>query len=373
MSFRILGMGSAVPPFSIAQTDAVELVERLRSNHETEDQLRFVRRVYLHAGIERRHSVLLTTDSGPLETRQSFLSARQGVEDGGPTTSARMAVYAREAPGLALRAAESALQEAEVEASQITHLVTVSCTGFSAPGVDRELMGALGLSPEVARTHIGFMGCHAALNGLRVARSFAETDSSAVILLVAVELCTLHHQYGASPDSIVANALFSDGAAALVGRVASAGDASASDAWEVRAGGSCILPESVQDMTWTIGDHGFSMTLSRRVPALIRSHLADFLDGWLAAQGMTRDEVRSWAIHPGGPSILTAAAEALGLDRMALLASDTILSRYGNMSSPTVLFLLEHLRRERAPLPCVALAFGPGLCVEATLLTPVAT
>src|SRR5262249_34184924 len=139
-------------------------------------------------------------------------------DDRGPTTAERLRVYAEEAGPLALRAARSALTKAGVDAGQVSHLVTVSCTGFFAPGVDADLIAGLKLSPSVQRTNVGYMGCHGALNGLRVARAYAEADPDAVVLTCAVELCSLHYHYGWDAGRIVANAIFADGAAAVVGR-----------------------------------------------------------------------------------------------------------------------------------------------------------
>jgi predicted naringenin-chalcone synthase len=229
--------------------------------------------------------------------------------------------------------------------------------------VDRELIQALGLRPRVERTHVGFMGCHGALNGLRVARAFTAADPRACVLVCAVELCSVHYHYGWDPQKSVANALFSDGAAAVVGTAAE----TVERAWWVAATGSCLFPDSADAMTWTIGDHGFEMTLSPRVPDLLGQHLRPWLRDWLADNRLTLDQVASWAIHPGGPRILGAIEKALGLPREATVASREILAEYGNMSSPTVLFILERLQRRQAPRPCVALGFGPGLTAEAVL------
>ena len=209
------------------------------------------------------------------------------------------------------------------------------------------------------------MGCHGLLNGLRVARAFLAADAQACVLLCAVEMCSLHHQYGWNSDRIVANALFADGAAALV---ALSGQATSLRSYQVVASGSRILDECEDAMTWRIGDHGFEMTLSPRVPELISRTIRPYLESWLAGQGTDLAAVGSWAVHPGGPRILAAFGEAAGLDRTMLEPSYQVLAEYGNMSSPTVLFILERLRRIEAARPCVALAFGPGLAVEAALL-----
>jgi len=213
--------------------------------------------------------------------------------------------------------------------------------------------------------HVGFMGCHGAINGLRVAQAFADGQPAAHVLLCAVELCSLHYFYGWDPKKLVANSLFADGAAAVVG--VSDSLRSAAD-WRVTATGSCLFSHTAYAMTWDIGDHGFEMSLSTRIPGLIAANLRPWVESWLAQQDLRIEQVATWAVHPGGPRILSAVEESLGLDRDALAVSREVLATFGNMSSPTLLFILERLRRRQAPRPCVALGFGPGLVVEAALL-----
>ena len=316
--------------------------------------------VYANSGCATRFQVIggqVVADirNGTTHSGSPFLptDANDGV---GPSTAERMAIYASEAGPLALRAASEALTESGFAADSITHLVTVSCTGFAAPGIDFALMTGLGLRPTVARTHVGFMGCHGALNGLRVANAFATTDPGARVLVCAAELCSLHYYYGNAADKLIANAIFADGAAAVVG-TAGAGD------WALVASGSCLIPDSA----WTVGDRGFEMTLSRRVPGKIAAHLRPWLESWLAEHGLALADVGSWAVHPGGPKIVSAVEEALALTPEALAPSRAVFRDYGNMSSPTVLFILKRLRGSNAPRPCVALGFGPGLVAEAAL------
>jgi predicted naringenin-chalcone synthase len=274
-----------------------------------------------------------------------------------------MKTYAEQAPLLALAAAAKALQEASVPAAAITHLVTVSCTGFYAPGWDVTLVRNLGLAPTTQRTHVGFMGCHGALNGLRVARAFVDADPKATVLLCATELCTVHYHYPWDPQKVIANAIFSDGSAALVGV---AGEP-AKHPWRLAASGSCLVPDTGNAMTWEVGDHGFIMTLAKKVPEIIGRNLRAFLGPWLADFGLSIAEIRSWAVHPGGPKILDAVGAALGLVPDLLLPSREVFAAFGNMSSPTVLFILDHLRKHGNEPPCVALGFGPGMNVEAAL------
>jgi predicted naringenin-chalcone synthase len=213
------------------------------------------------------------------------------------------------------------------------------------------------------------MGCHGALNGLRVARAFADSDPQAVILVCAVELCSLHHQYGWDPQKIVANSLFADGAAAVVGRSGLSINSTASPKHGTLVdNGCCVIPDSEDMMTWRIADNGFEMSLSPEVPGIITRHLPRVLEQFLSRNGLATADVSSWAIHPGGPRILAATAEAAGLTEEQMNPSISILQRCGNMSSPTVLFILNELQTRAARRPCVMLGFGPGLNVELALL-----
>ncbi len=327
-----------------------------------------IRALYRRTGVKTRYSVLLEDDPIGLPGLQAFYPRASNEQDRGPSTSQRMARYEARAPDLAQRACRVALDDADIAAGGVTHLITVSCTGFSAPGVDLGLIEKLGLPTSVARTHLGFMGCHGALNALRVAAAFASGDPEAHVLVCAVELCSLHHQYSNAPQQIVANALFSDGAAAAVVRQSGNDRYDNGIArWRMVSQKSVVFPAAADQMSWRIGDHGFQMTLSPRVPALIRESLCPWLSCWLKEQGKSVASVESWAIHPGGPRILTACAAAAGFDSRLLAPSQQVLADYGNMSSPTVLFILDRLRDAEAN-SCVTLAFGPGLTIEAALL-----
>ncbi len=355
----IMGWGTALPEHGLEQAAAAALALELEG--EAADNRRLPA-LYRRSGVQRRHSVLVKAGAGGAP-QMDLLRPPEPGDGRGPTTAARMAVYQQHGLPLAARAARAALADAGVAAGSITHLVTVSCSGFVAPGVDIGLVDELGMRRDVERTHVGFMGCHGGLNGLRVARAFAEADPAARVLVCAVELCSIHYQYGGDAGQVVANALFADGAAAAV-----VGTDSGEDHWRLAATGTMLMPDSLEEMGWRIGDHGFEMTLSTRVPELIGAHLRPWLEQWLGGAGLRPEDVASWAIHPGGPRILDGVERSLGLDGEALAVSRAVLAEYGNMSSPTVLFILERLLRAGAPLPCVALAFGPGLVVEGVLL-----
>ncbi len=362
MSFAIAGMGTALPRHSIGLDESVHYAQEYFCT--TEEERRKLLLLYRMAGVKRRHSVLLDGPEGP-GVRHSAFPRPAHAEDRGPTMRQRMVIYERESVPLAVEAARAALEDAHLSPAEVTHLITVSCSGFAAPGVDIGLIKALELRPTVERAHVGFMGCHGALNGLRVGRGFTSLPRARV-LLCAVELCSLHYHYGWEPERVVANALFADGAAAVVGVPSDSAD---DGEWRVAGTGSCLIPDSEDAMTWRLGDHGFEMSLSARVPELIASHLRPWMAQWLLEHGLALDDVKSWAVHPGGPRILTSVTKALGLPDHAVQVSKDMLRDHGNMSSPTVLFILKRLRIDRAPRPCVALGFGPGLMAEAVLFT----
>jgi predicted naringenin-chalcone synthase len=358
MPATIAGLATALPAHRIHQPDVAEIARSFSC--ETKEQARVFAAIFRLSGVETRHSAVLDTSDGELASRQSFYGPSS------PTTRERMRAYEEHGGPLAALAAGGALADAVIEPEAVTHVVTVSCSGFSAPGIDQALIRELALSPGVARTHIGFMGCHGLLNGLRVARAFVESDPSACVLLCAAELCSLHFQYGWDSERMVANALFADGAAAMA--ILPGLERSRRPAFTVLGMGSTLLPDSEDAMTWRVGDHGFTMTLSPRVPELIGEHIRPWLSGWLARHGHAIESVGSWAVHPGGPRILSVFGEAAGLDPSCLSPSFRVLADYGNMSSPTIAFILERLRAAGAPGPCVAIGFGPGLAVEAALL-----
>jgi predicted naringenin-chalcone synthase len=366
MSLAILGLGTALPPTTVTQDEAIQIARAVCCG--TAEQASWLPALYQGSGIETRHlafdeAVIRDIRDGTGYSASPFLP--EGPDcDNGPTAGQRMAHYAEQAPTLATGAARQALLQARIAPRAVTHLVTVSCTGFRAPGVDIALIADLGLAPTVGRAQIGFMGCHGAINGLRVAHAFTQADTSTCALVCAVELCSLHYHYRWDPQKMIANALFADGAAALVGTA----DATAPrDAWRLTATGSCLFADSEEAMTWIIGDHNFEMTLSKTVPGLIAKHLRPWLTSWLESHGLGIEQIGSWAVHPGGPRILAAVEESLVLNRAALDDSRAVLAAYGNMSSPTLLFILDRLRSCSAPRPCVALGFGPGLVAEAAL------
>ena len=355
---RVGGLGTATPTGSFAQETAISLAAARCCRNDRERV--WLERIYSAAGVQRRGSVLLDRDDDAASI-EAFYPPRTSTDERGPTTAARLSRYAQEAGKLAARACNAALSDAAIERARITHLVTVSCTGLFSPGLDAELIAQLGLPRNVGRLNLGFMGCHGALNGLRAASALARSAPDARVLLCCVELCSLHFCYGWNPQQVVANALFADGAGAAI--------LSPSDdpGLHLHDTASLLTHDSADAMTWRIGDHGFEMGLSLEVPRRIRASLREWLEPWLASHGWTIDDVAHWAIHPGGPEIIQAALDSLGLAAGAGDHSRAVLAEHGNMSSPTVLFILQRMRAQGIAGPIVALGFGPGLMFEAAL------
>jgi predicted naringenin-chalcone synthase len=337
----VLGLGTALPAHVLDQNDAA-----LAISDWLESDSKLIRRLFRLSGVARRHTCVdgFRPDlPGPLFVHPA------------PSTGARMELYAHHAPPLAAEAARKALQSAGIGAAEIDHVVVVSCTGFVAPGPDVALIGLLGLRRSVERTIVGFMGCHAAFNGLRVARAAARDGRT--VLMVCVELCSLHAQPEDSRDALVSSSLFGDGAAAVVvGRESEARPAL------IRPGRaeSRLEPDGGEHMAWQIGDTGFRMRLSAYVPQLLGADVASFVTR--IAGGA---DVNSWCVHPGGPAILARIESALGLPDRGLITARAALRDHGNLSSATVLFVLEReLARLTEGQRGVMLGFGPGLTLE---------
>jgi predicted naringenin-chalcone synthase len=355
----LCGLGTSVPQHSISQSDAVQVAQQLGLSKRWEAMLP---KLYNKSGVERRGSVLLNQSEGPPLARQSFFESST-VTPRGPSTGSRMQEYERHASSMLIDACRKALQDSQWINDRVTHLITVTCTGFGSPGLDHQLITSLGLRNSVQRTHVGFMGCHAMINAMRLGFAIAESDLNAVVLVGAVELCSLHQQYSDDPQQLVANSLFADGAASVVIAGAQARQANQSEQYQLINTKSHMV-EATQDlMSWKIGDHGFEMQLSPTVPSLIEQALKPKVDEWFHGAGGVPKML--WAIHPGGPRILDAVQSAIGLNDVDLEPSRSVLREYGNMSSPTVIFILERLRKQELASRSVCLiGFGPGLHME---------
>ncbi|KGJ79608.1 naringenin-chalcone synthase [Cryobacterium roopkundense] len=405
MAVTLRAIQTAVPPTVLYQ-------EQVRDVFAAQPGLsrlaqRIVNTSFNVSGIETRHTVIeeLTLDASG-EAPKFFDPVEQRLLM--PGTRARNELYILEATKLFVEAGRRALEACPgVEAADITHVVTVSCTGFYAPGPDYMLVRELGLSPATQRYHLGFMGCYAAMPALRTAKQFVEADPNAVVLVVSAELCSLHLRTSNDPDTIVASSLFSDGAAA--GIVSSRPLHPGEKALDLDLFETVITPVGEGDMAWKIGDEGFEMVLSTYVPHIIDEHIEGalaplmardpLLAGLLTDDGLgftaTReleaegaevlvgsvatlvapamsDAIAHWAIHPGGRSILDKTEAKLGLSETQLRPSRETLRNHGNMSSATILFVMKAILDEPASTDgerVCAMAFGPGLTVESALMT----
>jgi len=364
-SVAILSFGTAVPPYQVKQS---ELTQWMSAAFVQQPEMgRWLRGIFANAGVETRYSCL---DTYQLPVEQSRFSPSRPPGEA-PTTAERMAIYERESIPLGFAAAKQALCELveataaswEATLASITHLVTVSCTGFFAPGLDLAIAQQLGLAPTIGRTLIGFMGCAAAFNGLRTAAQIVQSQPQARVLVVCVELSSLHTQPTTDRENLVAASLFADGASACVVGVPSPRQ---SNFYILEDFHSMVKPDTNDDMIWRIGDHGFVLRLSPQIPR----HLTEAAPVALA-QLFSVDEPQFWAIHPGGPTIVNQLSAIFALAPDQVAASRAILRNYGNLSSATIFFVLDELRRT-LPLQSaqggsqsgVAMAFGPGLVIE---------
>ena len=295
--------------------------------------------------IEHRYSFLKPhTDSEKLDSEDFY------VRDKFPDTAMRMKHYERHAFSLARRALD------QIDLGGATHLIVTTCTGFYAPGLDLQIVHHYGLSPSVERTIIGFMGCYAALNALKLARHIVRSEKKSRVVILNLELCTLHLQQGATLEEMLSFLIFADGCSASI-------VSSEPTGLELQRFNTTVIPDSGGQITWQIGGTGFDMNLSGRVPATIAANLPARLDAILG--GVKRKNVAHWAIHPGGRSVLDAVKQGAGLEECQLSASRDILRRFGNMSSATIMFVLEDiLKNPDSGGPGCAMAFGPGLTVE---------
>ncbi len=313
---------------------------------DAERTARFERMVEM-CGIEHRYSCMADIEDFYLRNG-SF-----------PSTAERMRAFETHAPELAA----ATVERLGADLSSVTHLVITSCTGFSAPGVDMELIKRCGLSGSVERVLIGFMGCYAAINALKVARHIVRSEPASRVLVVNLELCTLHLRETTDLEALLGFLLFADGCAACL--VTSEPHGIAIEGFR-----ALLVPETDELMTWDIRDTGFEMGLSPRVPGAIRHALNGGLEEIL--DGASPAAIDLWAVHPGGRSILDAVQRALQLAPSALAASRDVLARYGNMSSATVMFVLEALQRATPRSAAgLAMSFGPGLVAETMRFTTV--
>jgi len=342
--------------------------ERMEAWVEGDKQRRLVRRVYRNSGIETRYSTL---DDFRLGSEGTLFKTDANGRIIEPGTRERNDRFSQEARKMAGEVARRALTgSSHYSAADITHVITVTCTGFSNPGPDFHIVREANLSASTQRYALGFMGCYAALPALRMASQFCQADPSAVVLIVSIELCSLHLHFENGIDSLLGNAIFGDGAAAAL--VSARLPSPERPAYCLDGFASTLIPSAEKDMAWLIGNKGFEITLSTYVPEVIGAHIREIVDRILLAHKRGFGDIALWAVHPGGKAILDKVQSELQLTDDQIRASRTVLRRYGNMSSATSLFVLKEILDSAAPGSgrdgICAIAFGPGLTVETALL-----
>jgi predicted naringenin-chalcone synthase len=357
---KIVSIGTAVPAFRHEQKNIFEFMHRVYAMNEVEKRkLKFL---YNHCGIGTRYSVL--PDYGLPANEWEFFPASENL-DPFPSMEERMKIYQQQAAPLSLQAIKDCLKEFPVQ--NITHLITVSCTGMSAPGLDLELLELLDLPVTTWRTSINLMGCYAAIHALKLADTICRADPDSHVLLVCTECCTLHFQNAKTENNITSSLLFGDGAAAVL----VSGDKNA-EGLHIDQFYSSVSLKGKKDMVWEMSSTGFQMTLSGYIPELIGEDFDRFVGDALQKKQLTKEDITHWCIHPGGKRILEAIHSSLGFTNGQFSHSYDILKEYGNMSSPTILFVLDRIRKtldQKQSNKIFGAAFGPGLTMETFILS----
>lgn len=365
MGSKIISIGVANPAHCIEQQQVYQFMGK--AHGFTGSALNRLQALYRATGIRQRYSVI--GDYRQADSRKwNFYPNSEQLEPF-PTTSHRADLYRKNAARLSVRATQEALQQTHLVASDFTHLITVSCTGMYAPGLDIDLVHELGLNTSIQRSCINFMGCYAAFTAIKLGDQICKANENAKVLIVATELCTIHFQKSGDDDNLLANAIFGDGSAALV-MSSQRADSLQPTVLSPEAFLNDIYPEGADEMAWGIGNFGFEMKLSAYVPTLIEKGIGHLVTRLLASTSNQR--IDHYALHPGGKKILEVIEKALGIEKHADWAGRKVLAEYGNMSSPTILFVLkmlwESLDSNHKDHRVLALAFGPGLTMESMLL-----
>ena len=362
---EIISIGTAVPAYRHQQDDILRFMQQVHQLDETDKRkLSFL---YRHSGIQTRYSVL---PDYSLPEEEWTVTQTTAVSANGTLLSVdkRMALYKQEALPLSLQAIEQCM-EGVMEVTDVTHLITVSCTGMSAPGLDLEIIEALQLSPGIFRTSVNFMGCYAAVHALKLGKMICDTEPQAKVMIVATELCTLHFQQDYTPDNAASALLFADGSAAVLMANQPVGTGTRSKP-ALSIDGFCanIAFKGKLDMAWGISNKGFLMSLSSYIPHLIKEDISGLVQEALQKSNINQQDITHWCVHPGGRKILDEIEHQLELDANDLCFSRKVLEDYGNMSSATILFILKDilatLEHNPQPAKIFGVAFGPGLTME---------
>ncbi len=353
MGANILAMGKSLPTYSLYQ---MEIADRLNNlMHFNDEEAWLLQKIYANSAINKRYSVLPDI----IHPKTSAFSSVNSSDFLG--MSKRNAIYKKEAPLLAEKSAREALNHWNGKLDEITHVISVSCTGVITPGIEFLLALRLGLKPTVSLLGINFLGCYGAFKALKVATKIAKDHPKNRILLVATELCTLHFKPNPDIESMVIQSLFADGSAALI--IGAQPTEKETVLFELLDEQSYVIKDTLEDMTWDASDEGFNMTLSPRVPKLIGEYIEPFTQK-LMEKGSSKEEYE-WAIHPGGKAIVEAVENAMSLDRSLTSSAWNILKNYGNLSSATFLYVLDDIfQRPSSKEKIIGLGFGPGISVE---------
>jgi len=360
MSSIITAIGTANPSYRFPQMKIFEFMQAAHQLNEVDSER--LKKLYEASGIEYRHSVI--EDFGVPQGTYSFFGNNSNLEPF-PGTKARSVFYEKHAKELSLDAAKDLEKHFAIDLQSITHLITVSCTGMYAPGLDIDLINLLNLPTSIERTCINFMGCYGAFNALKMANYICCSQTNAKVLIVDVELCTLHFQRKSTLENWVANSLFADGAAAVLIENSNSGG----NGFKLKTFFNTLIPEAKDEMGWRIGDYGFEMKLSSSIAKNIGKKITTVADQLITKAQVNRSNVQHIAIHPGGRRILEVCEEMLELPEEALDISYDVLRKFGNMSSVTILFILkEFLSKLQPGEQLMSFAFGPGLTVESMIL-----
>jgi predicted naringenin-chalcone synthase len=366
MGAYIHNIATVVPEQSYEQNFLRDRMKEYISDREATK--RIIHRIYSKSGINKRHSVIHDFNSNG-EAR--FFFEKDGSMNT-PSTGSRNQVYSEKAKQLFADTAIKTVDEhPSLEKKDITHIITASCTGFFAPEPGFEIIKQLGLSTEIERYHLGFMGCFAAFPAMKMAKSFCEADPDTNVLVICLELCSIHLQNSEATDSLISASVFADGAA---GMIINNKKPENGLGYELKQFSTSIAEKSENDMAWTIGDTGFDMVLSTYVPEIIKSNMGKAIRPLLNDYRLAREHIRHWAIHPGGRAILDKVQNSLKLRDDQLISSRRTLANYGNMSSATILFVLADLLQSSSKNnseSVLAMAFGPGLTIESGLLSKI--
>ncbi len=339
-------------------------MQRVYAMNEVEKRkLKFL---YHQSAIEARYSVLPDYSLGANEWK--FYPASENLEPF-PGLELRMKWYNKTAPPLSVRAVEKCIDQ-NINKDEITHLITVSCTGMSAPGLDLQIMEMMELPVNIFRTSVNFMGCYAAIHGMKLADAFCKNDKDARVLVVCTELCTLHFQKEATTDNIASALLFADGSSAIL----VVHDDNDLEGLRIKNFYSEVGFKGKADMSWELSSSGFLMTLSGYVPQLIEQDFNGLLSNALDNAHIDKEDISHWCIHPGGKRILTSIEKCTSISTGDLKYSYSVLNDYGNMSSPTILFVLKEImnslgNKKEKKTNIFGAAFGPGLTMETFILS----